>query len=91
MGMTAARHARDVVTNAEIVLALEALAAAQALDLRAPLEPGAATRAVHSSIRAVVPFFEADREFAPDIAEAVALVRDGAFATAAANAIGPLA
>ncbi len=34
MGMTSARHARDVVTNAETVIALEALAAAQALDLR---------------------------------------------------------
>src|SRR5207247_5756514 len=51
MGMTAARHAREVVANAEIVLALEALAAAQALDLRAPLAPGPATRAVHDGIR----------------------------------------
>ena len=41
MGMTAARHARDIVANAEIVVALEALAAAQALDLRSPLEPAA--------------------------------------------------
>ena len=75
MGMTAARHAREVVANAEIVLALEALAAAQALDLRAPLEPGPATRAVHDEIRGVVPFFEADREFGPDIGVAVSLVR----------------
>ena len=37
------RHAARVVANAEIVLALEALGAAQALDLRAPLEPGPAT------------------------------------------------
>ena len=44
MGMTSARHAREIVANAETVLALEALAAAQALDLRAPLEPGPATR-----------------------------------------------
>ena len=35
MGMTSARHAREVVANAETVIALEALAAAQALDLRA--------------------------------------------------------
>ena len=39
MGMIAARHARDVRRNAEIVVALEALSAAQALDLRAPLSP----------------------------------------------------
>ncbi|MGH2590123.1 MAG: histidine ammonia-lyase, partial [Actinomycetota bacterium] len=39
MGMTSARHAREIVANAEVVIALEALGAAQALDLRAPLEP----------------------------------------------------
>lgn len=90
MGMTAARHARDIVTNSEVVLALEALAATQALDLRAPLEPGPATRAVHDAVRAVVPFFEADREFGPDIADAVALVREGILIDAAEGAVGPL-
>src|SRR4029078_10557601 len=75
MGMTAARHARAIVDNAEIVVALEALGVAQALvaiaesvvtleargaaqplDLRAPLQAGPATRAVHDAIRARVPF-----------------------------------
>ena len=69
------------------MLALEALAAAQALDLRAPLEPGPATRAVHDAIRASVPFFEADREFGPDIADAVALVRRGALVIEAARVL----
>jgi histidine ammonia-lyase len=90
MGMTAARHARDIVTNAETVLALEALAAAQALDLRAPLMPGPATRAVHDAIRAIVTFFEADREFGPDIADAISLVRRGALIDAAESVVGPL-
>ena len=49
MGMTAARHAREIVANAEVVIALEALAAAQALDLRAPLEPAAATSAARDA------------------------------------------
>ncbi len=90
MGMTSARHAREVESNAETVLALEALGAAQALDLRAPLEPGPATRAVHGAIRARVPFFEADREFGPDIADAVSLVREGRLVAAAEAAIGAL-
>jgi histidine ammonia-lyase len=34
MGMTSARHARDCVANAEVVVAMEVLAAAQGLDLR---------------------------------------------------------
>ena len=88
MGMTSARHARDVLANAEVVLALEALGAAQALDLRAPLEPGPATSAVHTAIRDRVPFFDADREFGPDIAEAVDLVHDGLVVAAAEAALG---
>ena len=51
MGMTAARHARDIIADAEVVVALEALAAAQALDLRAPLAPAAATGAARAAIR----------------------------------------
>ncbi len=90
MGMTAARHAREIVANAETVIALEALAAAQALDLRAPLQPGPATRAVHDALRASIPFFEADREFGPDIADAVALVRSGLLIAAAGSVTGPL-
>lgn len=90
MGMTSARHARDIVTNAEHVLAMEALAAAQALDLREPLVPGAATQAVRDAIRATVPFFQADREFGPDIADAVAMVRSGTLVEAAESATGPL-
>lgn len=90
MGMTSARHAREVVANVETVIALEALGAAQALDLRAPLEPGPSTRAVHAAIRQRVPFFEADREFGPDIADAVTLVHEGSLVAAAEAAIGPL-
>jgi histidine ammonia-lyase len=91
MGMTAARHARDVVANAEVVVALEALAAAQALDLRAPLHAGPATRQVHDAIRARVPFVEHDREFGADIDAAVSLVRDGAIVDAASSVVGSLA
>jgi histidine ammonia-lyase len=90
MGMTAARHAREVVTNAEVVIALEALGAAQALDLRAPLEPGPATASVKRTLRDAVPFFEADRELGPDIAAAVELVRSGGLVSAAEAVRGPL-
>jgi histidine ammonia-lyase len=91
MGMIAARHAREIVTNAETVLALEVLAGAQALDLRAPLAPGPATRAVHDLIRSRVPFVEHDRELGPDIEATVALVREGSLVAAAAAITGDLA
>jgi histidine ammonia-lyase len=90
MGMTSARHAREVVANAEVVIALEALGAAQALDLRAPLEPGRATRTVHDAIRSRVPFVQHDREFREDIGAVIELVRDGRLVEAAGAATGPL-
>ena len=90
MGMTAARHARDVAEAAETVVAIEILAAAQALDLRAPLEPAAGTRAARDAVRAVVPFLERDRELGPDIEAAVRLVRAGAVVDAAEAAVGAL-
>jgi histidine ammonia-lyase len=90
MGMTSARHARGVVDNAEVVLALEALGAAQALDLRAPLQAGPATRAVHDAIRERVGFVEHDREFGADIGAAVSLVRAGTLIDAAASIVGDL-
>lgn len=90
MGMIAARHAREIVSNAETAIALEALGAAQALDLRSPLEPGAATRSVKQTLRGAVPFFEADREFGPDIDQALRLVRSGELAGAAEAVTGPL-
>jgi histidine ammonia-lyase len=90
MGMIAARHAREVVSNAETVLALEALAGAQALDLRAPLAPGPATHAVHQLIRSRVPFVGYDRELGPDIEATLELVRDGSLVEVAASAAGAL-
>jgi histidine ammonia-lyase len=90
MGMTAARHARDIVANAEIVVAMEAMAAAQALDLRAPLEPAPATKAARDAIRAVVPYLEVDRELGPDIEACTALVRDGTLRAAVESVTAPV-
>ena len=87
MGMTAARHAREVVSNAEVVVALEALVAAQAMDLRSPLEPAEATKAARDAIREVVPFLETDREFGPDIASVTDLVRKGTLTDAATTTL----
>ncbi len=90
MGMTAARHARDVVAIAEVIVAIEAMAAAQGLDLRAPLGAAPGTRAARDAVRAAIPFLEADRELAPDISAVTELVRTGALVGAVEAAIGPL-
>jgi histidine ammonia-lyase len=67
MGATSARRAAAVVANAQRVIAIEALAGAQALELRAPLQPAAGTGAAIAAIRTVSPPLEEDRPLAPDI------------------------
>src|SRR5271157_4698690 len=55
MGMTAANKLLRVVTNTRNVLAIEALAVAQALDFRAPLKTSKRGQAAHAAIRSVSP------------------------------------
>jgi histidine ammonia-lyase len=82
MGATAARHARQVLEGVERILAIEALVAAQALDLRlAPADspaPGMGVRDALARIRAVVAHLDEDREPGPDLATATDLVHRGA-------------
>jgi histidine ammonia-lyase len=91
MGMIAARHARDCVDLAETVVALEVLAAAQAMDLRAPLAPSAGTAAARDAVRRVIPFLGGDRQLKPDIDVAIELVECGDLIEAVEAAVGPLA
>jgi histidine ammonia-lyase len=90
MGMIAARHARECVRNAETVVALEVLAAAQACDLRAPLRPSAATAAAVRAVRAIVAPLDRDRELKPDVDAAIELVSSGALVEAVEREIGAL-
>jgi histidine ammonia-lyase len=93
MGMIAARHAREIVQNAERVVALEALAAAQALDLRERQtgEPAATgTAAARAAVRQVVEPLAQDRPLKGDVDAAIELVGSGALVATVEEAIGPL-
>lgn len=79
MGMTAATKLRSIVGNAEYVLAIEFLAAAEGLEYRAPLRPGAGVRKAHEIVRAHVPRLERDRAFSGDIEKLAAVIRRGDF------------
>jgi len=68
MGMTSATKLQRVVKNTRTVLAIEALAAARALDLLAPLKTSEVLEAVRAEIRKVSPPIEGDRAFYSDIA-----------------------
>ncbi len=89
MGSIAARHARRVLEHVERILAIELLCAAQGLDLRLALLPGArpgtGVGEAHRRVRAVVPHLDSDREPGPDLAAATRLVRSGALVDLAAT------
>ncbi|HVQ22991.1 MAG TPA: aromatic amino acid lyase, partial [Candidatus Saccharimonadia bacterium] len=81
MGSIAARQARQILTNVEVVLALELLCAGQGLDFRLTdgLHAGAGVAEAHRRLRVEVAHLEDDRDPGPDIAAATALVRGRAF------------
>jgi histidine ammonia-lyase len=83
MGWHSAQRARQVATNTETILALEALGAAQGIDLLSPLKPGRLTGAAHAAIRAQVPYLDHDRILEPEIRTAVALIHGGSLAAIA--------
>jgi len=80
MGMTAALKLRRVIQNVRYVLAIEALAAAQAVDLLAPLKPGKRAQQALKEIRAVSPMVTQDRSLATDIAGVAEVIRQGKLA-----------
>jgi histidine ammonia-lyase len=90
MGMTSARHARECVGIGEMVIALEALCAAQAVEMRAPLRPAAGTAAAVGCIRDVVPFLNEDRPLKPDVDAAIELVQSRQLVESVERAVGPL-
>ncbi|MCZ7650948.1 MAG: histidine ammonia-lyase [Thermoanaerobaculia bacterium] len=74
MGMWAALKCRRVAANVRKVLAIELLAAAQGVDLLRPLATSAPLARLHALLRTAVPKWEDDREMAPDIEAAEALL-----------------
>jgi histidine ammonia-lyase len=80
MGMTGALKLRQIVENAERVVGIELMCAAQALEFRRPLRSSAMVEAVHDAVRAVVPRLEEDRVLAGDVAAMADAVRAGKFA-----------
>jgi histidine ammonia-lyase len=87
MGATAARHFRDITRNVERIIAVEALCAAQACDVRG-LRPLGALGELHDAIRSAVPMLERDdRIIADDVGAAWRLVHDGELAGYAAKGL----
>jgi histidine ammonia-lyase len=80
MGMTAAIKLKRVVDNTRNVLAIEAMAVAQALDFLAPLKSSKRGEAAHSAIRSVCPTMEKDRVMYGDLQKISTLIASGRLA-----------
>jgi histidine ammonia-lyase len=83
-GPIAGRQARQIIRNVERIVAIELLAAAQAIDFRRKAMPGArlgcGTQAAYDVVRSRVPFIEAD--------EVMYRHRDAVFALVEGGAVG---
>ncbi len=90
MGWAAARKLRTVVVNVRRLLAIELVAAARGIELRAPLRPAAATGAAITALRATVPGPGPDRWLTPELEAATDFVAAGSLLTAVEAVTGPL-
>jgi histidine ammonia-lyase len=79
MGMTAALKLRNIVFNAEQVLAIELLSAAEGLEYRAPLRSSEQIERAHDRIRSLVPRLSEDRPLSYDIQRISAAIHRGNF------------
>jgi histidine ammonia-lyase len=80
MATHAAKRLARMQENAAAVVGIELLAAAQGIDFHRPSRSSPSLESVHASIRSEVPFYSADRYFAPDIEAAKTWVTSGRFA-----------
>jgi histidine ammonia-lyase len=79
MATHAARRLSAMVDNADAVVGIELLAAAQGIDFHRPAKSSQRLEEVHAQIRGEVAFYSADRYFAPDIGLARSWVKSGRF------------
>jgi histidine ammonia-lyase len=79
MGMTSALKLRQVVENAECVLGIELMTAAEGIDYRRPLRSSALIEAAYEATRAIVPRLTSDRSLSKDIEALAAAIRQGTF------------
>ncbi|OOR91906.1 histidine ammonia-lyase [Moraxella caviae] len=79
MATYAARRLFDMAQNTATIVGIELLAAAQGVDFhqRDGLTTSDYLAKIHQTLRAIVPFYDKDRYFAPDIENAKQLVLQG--------------
>jgi histidine ammonia-lyase len=89
MGATAAHKAAEILRNTIDVIAVAAIVAAQAIELRGGT-PVPAVAAFRDALREEIPFWREDRYASPDLKQAAGLVRSGRLLSAAERVAGTL-
>ncbi len=90
MGAIAARKCRDIVENADDVIAIELLCGAQAIDLFTNIKAGNGTLAAYNTIRQQVDYMKEDRLLSTDIATVKQMLKNGIIVRAVETAVGKL-
>jgi len=90
MGSVTAKKLTEIVRNTEIVIAIQLMSAAQALDFKRPLKAGMGTEAAYKVIRNKLEKLVNDRPLYPDIEIVTDLVRDGSIVEAVEKAVGEI-
>jgi len=80
MGMTSALKLKRILQNTRNVVAIEAVAAAQALDFLAPLKTSARLQRAHAAVREVCATLERDRSLAADFVRVAQVIEAGRMA-----------
>ena len=89
MGMTTTQKTQQIIKNCFGVLAIEMIAAAQALDIRGGA-PGKGVSAAHQVIRKYIDYLDDDRPLFPDNDRMVEILESGELLEAVESAIGKL-
>ncbi|MFA6468481.1 MAG: histidine ammonia-lyase [Bacteroidota bacterium] len=90
MGSIAAQKCRRILRNAQTVIAIELMTAAQGIDFHAPLKCGKGTRVAHRIVRRSIAHLDEDRILHDDIQHAIRLVRTNSVLTGVEKAVGVL-
>jgi histidine ammonia-lyase len=84
MGNASGLKAWQVVANSELAVAIELLAATQAVEFLAPLEPGRGVAAARAFVRTLSERVREDRSLSADIERVATAIRDGSLLAAVA-------
>jgi histidine ammonia-lyase len=90
MGSIAAQKCYRILKNAQTVIAIELMTAAQGVEFHKPLKCGKGTHAAYQTLRSSIPPLEKDRILHDDIQKALGLVKDGSVLENVEKIIGAL-